>query len=102
MTPIPEAWSRATNLATILGIVQGLLLVLLVRQMEARASPNSLAKLAHTTIGMQAVMDLYTFVRSPRSLRRRPPQLTFLSPDRNLYRQRSLQFVLSLFSSSNV
>ncbi|KAM0746763.1 hypothetical protein T439DRAFT_329459 [Meredithblackwellia eburnea MCA 4105] len=62
MTPIPEAWSRATNLSTMLGIMQGLLLFLLVRQMEARGSPNSLSKLAHATIGMQAAMDAYTFI----------------------------------------
>ncbi|KAK4698419.1 transmembrane E3 ubiquitin-protein ligase, partial [Phenoliferia sp. Uapishka_3] len=62
LTPIPEAWSRATNLAVILGVVQGVMLWALVRQMSARASMNSLAKLAHASVGMQAAMDSYTFI----------------------------------------
>mgnify|MGYP001586659910 CR=1 FL=1 len=90
MTPIPEAWSRATNLATLLGIVQGVLLYLLVRQMTARASPNSLAKLAHATIGMQAAMDSYTFVRPFALLPGLKAIAHLVLADCNLHRQRGL------------
>ena len=51
-----------------MGLVQFTLVVLLVRQMEFGRSPSGAAKVAYSTVAMQAAMDSYFFVRPPRFL----------------------------------
>lgn len=57
-------WNRATGYASLMGVVQLALVLLLVRQME-RAGPGASSKIAYTTIAVQAAMDSYFFVRAP-------------------------------------
>ncbi|KAK4046804.1 hypothetical protein OIV83_005799 [Microbotryomycetes sp. JL201] len=54
-------WNHATNYALLTGLSQLAILLLLVRQME-RGGPGSTAKLAHTTIAVQAAVDAYFFI----------------------------------------
>ncbi|KAK4055811.1 hypothetical protein OIO90_003064 [Microbotryomycetes sp. JL221] len=54
-------WNRATDYALLTGLSQLVILLLLVRQME-RGGPGSTAKLAHTTVAVQAAVDAYFFI----------------------------------------
>ncbi|KAM0786572.1 hypothetical protein ACM66B_002028 [Microbotryomycetes sp. NB124-2] len=54
-------WNHATNYALLTALSQAAILLLLVRQME-RGGPGSTAKLAHTTIAVQAAVDAYFFI----------------------------------------
>lgn len=58
----PRMWERGTIFAGLLGSIHAIIAVLLVRQMEWGSSPSSCAKVAYSTIGMQAAMDAYSFV----------------------------------------
>lgn len=59
-------WQRALGYASLMGVVQALLCLLVVRQME-RGGPGSAGKIAYTTVAVQAAMDSYFFVRPPSS-----------------------------------
>lgn len=54
-------WNRATTYAILLGCAEAAIVWFLVSQME-RSGPGSTAKIAYTTIGVQAAMDAYFFV----------------------------------------
>lgn len=60
--PSPRLWERATNLGVALAVTQAVLVWLLVQQMETGSSAASSAKVAYSTVGMQAAMDCYFFV----------------------------------------
>lgn len=60
--PSPLLWERATTYAVTMAIVQGIICVLLAKQMEWASSPSASASVAHLTIGFQIAMDSYFFV----------------------------------------
>ncbi|ORY51219.1 hypothetical protein BCR35DRAFT_310713 [Leucosporidium creatinivorum] len=54
-------WQRALGYASLMGVVQVVLCLLVVRQME-RGGPGSAGKIAYTTVAVQAAMDAYFFI----------------------------------------
>jgi len=56
-------WEQATGYATVMAVVQAMLLVLLVRQIEWGGASAG-GRVAYMTIGLQAAVDSYFFVSS--------------------------------------
>lgn len=68
----PRLWQRAGTFAIVMMFVQGLLVLLLVRQMETGRGLGNVVKVAYGSIALQAAMDSYFFV----SLVVLPPSFT--------------------------